>query len=108
MKAGGLDFPVALKIACESCIAGKFKRVPFNRTVLLESEPLALVTADLFGPVTATHLGKRYMLLITDSFSRYTVSYFLVTKGEAAEYFVTYRVWAEKQTGKKLRRLHSS
>ena len=73
----------------------------------LESEPLALVTADLFGPVTATHLGKRYMLLITDSFSRYTVAYFLVTKGEAAEYFVTYRVWAEKQTGKKLRRLHT-
>ena len=106
MKTGGLDLPVALENACENYIA--FKRVPFNCTMPLEPEPLALVTADLFGPVTATHLGKQYMLLFTDFFSRYTVAYcFLVTKRAAAEYFVTYRAWAEKQTGKNLRRLHT-
>jgi hypothetical protein len=107
VKARGLNIPVVLEEACESCIVGKFKRIPFNGSLPSETEPLALVTADLFGPTSSSHMGKKYMLLICDSFSRFTAAFFLHSKSEAVKCLLTYQKWAEKQTGHLIRRIHT-
>lgn len=110
LTKAGLDVPVDNDQTCVDCIAGKFKRTPFNHTVPEATAPLEVVAADLFGPVRVpSHLGKVYMLVVTDRFSRYSVAYFLASKSaeEVSQCLFTFHTWAQTQTGRTLRSLHT-
>lgn len=72
------------KITCETCLAGKFARLPFPKKVMKKSVAVMdLVHTDLCGPMrTATPGGRRYFLTLIDDHSRYTVLYLLREKSE--------------------------
>ena len=58
---------------CDSCLAGKQRRLPFPKAAKYRAqEVLQLVHGDLCGPITpTTHGGRRYFLLLVDDCSRY-------------------------------------
>jgi hypothetical protein len=94
---------------CDSCLAGKQRRLPFPKAVSYRAtEVLELVHGDLCGPITpATHGGRRYFLLLVDDCSRYMWLQLLTSKGEATEAIKRLKARAEAEFGKKLRVLRT-
>ncbi|CAA0822344.1 cysteine-rich RLK (RECEPTOR-like protein kinase) 8 [Striga hermonthica] len=72
---------------CDSCLAGKQRRLPFPKAVKYRAaDVLELVHGDLCGPITpATHGGRRYFLLLVDDCSRFMWLQLLTSKDQAAE-----------------------
>lgn len=103
----GLDITGrALDGLCEDCIYGKMTRRPFDDDVTAESEPLERVHLDLWGKArTQSWSGAYYMLLISDSGTGIKTPFFLSTKNSViiTNKFEEYHLWAERQTGHKLR-----
>ena len=66
---------------------GKLKRAVHKaKHVNTNMEPLKLIHMDLFGPVNVPSLErKRYVLVMVDDYSRYTLAKFLETKDEASQ-----------------------
>ena len=58
---------------CDSCLAGKQRRLPFPKVAKYRAaDALELVHGDLCGPITpGTNGGRRYFLLLVDDCSRY-------------------------------------
>ena len=58
---------------CDSCLAGKQRRLPFPKVAKYrEKDALELVHGDLCGPITpATNGGRWYFLLLMDDCSLY-------------------------------------
>ena len=58
---------------CDSCLAGKQRRLPFPKAAKYRAkDALELVHDDLCGLVTpTTNGGRRYFLLLLDDCSRY-------------------------------------
>ena len=94
---------------CDSCLAGKQRRLPFPKTAKYRAqEVLQLVHGDLCGPITpATHGGRRYFLLLVDDCSRYMWLQLLTSKDEAAEAIRRFKARAEADSGKRLRVLRT-
>jgi transposase InsO family protein len=94
---------------CDSCLAGKQRRLPFPKTAKYRAqEVLQLVHGDLCGPITpATHGGRRYFLLLVDDCSRYMWLQLLTSKDEAAEAIRRFKARAEADSGKRLRFLRT-
>jgi len=67
---------------CDSCLAGKQRRLSFPKKVSYRAgDTLELVHGDLCGPITpATHGGRRYFLLLVDYCSRFMWLYLLASK----------------------------
>ena len=84
---------------CEPCVIGKQHRLP----VPLKADPagrakrpLYRVHVDLMGPFNTPSLGgARYLMLIVDDYSRYTVAAALPTKDAAFSAFKEYVAMAE-------------
>jgi hypothetical protein len=91
---------------CEPCVMGKQHREP----VPLKADPVSRATVplfrvwvDLFGPTETPALdGGRYMMLIVDDYSRYTVGVSLPTKDGAFAAFQHYVAMAENLHGRKV------
>jgi transposase InsO family protein len=94
---------------CDSCLAGKQRRLPFPKaTRYRAADPLELVHGDLCGPITpATHGGRRYFLLLVDDCSRYMWLQLLTSKSDAADVIKGFKARAEAESGKKLRVLRT-
>ncbi|GAW08070.1 retrotransposon Ty1-copia subclass [Lentinula edodes] len=93
---------------CEDCIYGKATKHPFDEVLTHETEILERVHIDLFGPSrTRTRGGASYLMLCTDGKSSFRVPHFLDNKRKetGVKALHEYRVMAETQTGKKLRRI---
>lgn len=70
--------------------------------------PLALVHTDLCGPLSSTSIsGSRYILTITDGFSRYTWFFFLKRKSETLARFRQFKTMIEVQFNFKLKAVRS-
>lgn len=56
---------------CDSCLAGKQRRLPFPKTVKYRvTKALELVHGDLYGPIMlATHGARKYFILLVDDCS---------------------------------------
>jgi hypothetical protein len=67
---------------CDSCLAGKQRRLPFPKAASYHAmEVLELVCGDLCGPITlATHKERKYFLLLVDDCSRYMWLQLLMSK----------------------------
>lgn len=92
-----------LRIVCECCLESKSARLPFNPVVERKSARiLDIVHTDLCGPMdNETPSGNRYAMAITDDFSRFTVTYLLKHKSEAAGIIKEYVKWVENLFGRK-------
>lgn len=92
-----------LKLVCECCMEGKSARLPFPPvTERKSSQILDIVHTDLCGPMrNVTPNGNRYVMNIIDDFSRFTVTYLLKSKTEAADCIKEYVKWTETQFNRK-------
>nr|GEU35450.1 putative ribonuclease H-like domain-containing protein [Tanacetum cinerariifolium] len=72
---------------CVACFKGKQHRASFNSKVLNPTtKPLFMLHMDLFGLTFMSSLmHKKYCLVITDDYSRFTWVFFLTTKDETSE-----------------------
>lgn len=88
---------------CECCLEGKAARLPFTPVVERKaSRILDIVHTDLCGPMdNITPSGNRYAMTITDDFSRFTVTYLLKQKSEAAAIIKEYVKWVENLFNRK-------
>ena len=69
---------------CEGCVIGKQNRDSFPFHQFRAPEPLALVHADICGPMQTLSLAEnKYFLLFFDDFSRVSRVYFLSEKSQS-------------------------
>ncbi|KAJ9553102.1 hypothetical protein OSB04_017147 [Centaurea solstitialis] len=94
---------------CSACERGKISRSSFKpKQNFSINTPLQLLHVDLCGPVSTPSLGgKRYILVIVDEFSRFTWTFFLRLKGEAAEEIIVFIKKIEVQSGLPVRSIRS-
>ncbi|GJR72169.1 putative ribonuclease H-like domain-containing protein [Tanacetum coccineum] len=74
---------------CIDCLKGKQHRASCKYKVLNPiTKPLFMLHMDLFGPTFVSSLmHKKYFLVVTDDYSRFTWVFFLTTKDETSEIF---------------------
>ncbi|GJV66278.1 putative ribonuclease H-like domain-containing protein [Tanacetum coccineum] len=72
---------------CVACLKGKQHRASCKSKVLNPiTKPLFMLYMDLFGPTFLSSLmHKKYCLVVTDDYSRFTWVFFLATKDETSE-----------------------
>src|ERR1035438_2039342 len=95
---------------CEACMYGKQARLPFEDSSSTH-ELMELVHSDICGPISTVSLGgTRDIITFIDHFSRYPMCYFLEKKdGQASlDAFKKYKAWAENQTGRCIKTLHTN
>ena len=70
-------------IVCDACQLGKFKRTTFPPTDHRKTIPFQLIHFEVWGPSPQTDiLGKRYFLVCTNDYSRYSWLFLLKDKTE--------------------------
>ncbi|KAJ9552796.1 hypothetical protein OSB04_016841 [Centaurea solstitialis] len=94
---------------CGACEKGKISRSSFkSKKNFSINTPLQLLHVDLCGPVSTPSLGgKRYILVLVDEFSRFTWTFFLGHKGDAAEEIILFIKKIEVRTGLPVRSIRS-
>ncbi|RVW28942.1 Retrovirus-related Pol polyprotein from transposon RE1 [Vitis vinifera] len=66
--------------------------------ILSKALASSLIHTDLWGPAPSTSItGARYFLIFIDDYSRHTWIYFLSTKDQALQSFITFRKMVENQ-----------
>lgn len=89
---------------CKHCVFGKQKRVSFSTGIHCTRGILDYIHSDLWGPSKVpSFIGKRYMMTLTDDFSRKMWVYFLKLKSEALATFKNWKALVENHTGRKSR-----
>ena len=85
----------------EACTQGKMHRIPFPKTSEKKiSQPLDLIHSDLCGPMHLDSIGgTKYVLTLTDDYTRYVKVYFIKSKSKVLSKFVKYVRMAENETG---------
>ena len=93
---------------CESCVIGKMTNSISRTPLTRPASKLETVHTDLFGPITPTSLGgARYGVTFTDEHSRFTWISFLKSKDEVFLKFKQWETMVERQSGCKIKTLHS-
>ncbi|GKB66696.1 putative ribonuclease H-like domain-containing protein [Tanacetum coccineum] len=71
---------------CVSCLKGKQHKASYKSKILKSiTQPLFMLHMDLFGPTFVSSLmNKKYCLVVTDDYSRFTWVFFLATKDETS------------------------
>jgi len=91
---------------CQGCLQGKQARKPFPGAARKTSQPLALVHADVCGPMhVPTVGGGRYILMVVDDASRHKSVYVLQKKSEAAGRIKHYKASMEARLGHEVKEL---
>ena len=88
---------------CDGCEKGKSKRLPFPPSKSRAETTLALVHSDLDEMSAASIDGYKWTATYLDDHTRYGMMFFLKHKDEQFDAFKTYKAWAERQTGQKLK-----
>ncbi|GJU88887.1 putative ribonuclease H-like domain-containing protein, partial [Tanacetum coccineum] len=102
----GLPFKVFVNdytcIACKKCKKHKVScKAKLERTI---RNPLELLYMDLFVPVLVESINKKkYCLVVTDNFSRFSWVFFLATKDETAEILCKFIIGLENQLNHKVK-----
>lgn len=103
----GLEFDEIVEFSpCKSCTDGKLNSTPFPKRAERSSSILDIVHADICGPMrTSSKGGARYILTLSDDYSRWCEVYFLSHKSEVPAKFVEYKNFVENQTGCRIKAL---
>lgn len=105
----GLKFDDRSMEPCVACIEGKqaVQKFPIKKAKRAK-ELLGLIHTDVAGPMEEVSWGgARYCLTFTDDFSRKVFGYMLKSKAEVLSKFQDFKMLAENQTGKRIKRLRS-
>ena len=98
----------AIPSVCAGCETGKSTRKPFPGLTKKSDAILQTVHSNLMGPMqTRSMQGSTYIATFIDDHSRHMVIYYLKTKDQFQNALRNFLSWAETQTSKKLRALHS-
>ena len=89
--------------ACEGCEKGKSKRLPLPSSRSRASRPLDLVHSDLDEMPVLSIGGYKYTATYLDDHSSFGVMFYLKHKNEEFTAFKTYKAWAKRQLGTKLK-----
>ena len=92
---------------CEECLINKAKRKPFHGRFEKQTEKLAVVYADLCGPITPTSVnGDKYISGFIDDATRFDVIYTISKKSEA---IITFDNYLKKvvRPGENIKQFHS-
>ncbi|GJS59736.1 putative ribonuclease H-like domain-containing protein [Tanacetum coccineum] len=94
---------------CVACLKGKQHRASCKSKVLTPiTKPLFMLHMDLFGPTFMSSLThKKYCLVVTDDYSRFTWVLFLLTKDETSEIFKNFIKEIENLVDKKVKIIKS-
>ncbi|GJT09561.1 putative ribonuclease H-like domain-containing protein [Tanacetum coccineum] len=94
---------------CVACLKGKQHRAFCKFKVLNPStNPLFMLHMDLFGPTFVSSLmHKKYCLVVTDDYSRFTWVFFLTTKDETSEILKNFIKEIENLVDKKVKIIRS-
>ncbi|GKB68211.1 putative ribonuclease H-like domain-containing protein, partial [Tanacetum coccineum] len=94
---------------CVACIKGKQHRASCKSKVLNPiTKPLFMLHMDLFGPTFMSSLmHKKYCLVVTDDYSRFTWVFFLTTKDETSEILKNFIKEIENLVDKKVKIIRS-
>jgi hypothetical protein len=94
---------------CDSCLAGKQRRLPFPSKAKYRAEnKLELVHGGICRPVTpATPSGNKLFLLLIDDLSRYTWLMLLSSKDQAAGAIKRFKACSEAEAGRRMRTLRT-
>jgi hypothetical protein len=106
----GVKFQKSEKLGiCEVCIKGKQTQTPFpNSEQPRTTKLLEIVHTDVCGPMkTMSKAGAKYFAVFVDDFSRWCEVFFLAKKSDVFDAFKSYKAWAEKSTGEKIKCLQS-
>ncbi|GJT33050.1 putative ribonuclease H-like domain-containing protein [Tanacetum coccineum] len=84
---------------CVACKKGKQHKASCKAKLeRIIRNPLELLHMDLFGPVSVESINKkRYCLVVTDDFSRFSWVFFLATKDETSEILCNLIIGLENQ-----------
>ena len=103
-----LDFQDEHDQPCIACAQGKLCKRPFKSSENHAKELLELVHSDVMGPLEVPSVsGYRYVLIFLDDHSRKIFVYFLRHKDEATSKFKEFKVFAEKQSDKQIKRFRT-
>ncbi|GJU96456.1 putative ribonuclease H-like domain-containing protein [Tanacetum coccineum] len=94
---------------CVACLKGKQHRASCKSKVLNPiTKPLFMLHMDLFGPTFVSSLmHKKYCLVVTDDYSRFTWVFFLTTKDETSEILMSFIKEIENLVDKKVKIIRS-
>ncbi|GKA79904.1 putative ribonuclease H-like domain-containing protein [Tanacetum coccineum] len=94
---------------CVACLKGKQHRASCKSKVLNPiTKPLFMLHMDLFGPTFVSSLmHKKYCLVVTDDYSRFTWVFFLTTKDETNEILKNFIKEIENLVDKKVKIIRS-
>ncbi|GAA97486.1 hypothetical protein E5Q_04164 [Mixia osmundae IAM 14324] len=91
-------------IVCKGCQLGKGHRDPFPESQTVVTEPFALVSGDIAGPIgDATPEGYTYFVLFVDHYSRFHFVRLLRTKAEALAALQALHHKVETRFGRKIK-----
>ncbi|GJV15827.1 putative ribonuclease H-like domain-containing protein [Tanacetum coccineum] len=90
---------------CVACLKGKQHKASYKSKVMnFITKPLFRLRMDLFGPTFVSSLmHKRYCLVITDDYSRFTWVFFLATKDETSEILKNFIIQIENLVDQKVK-----
>lgn len=99
----------AVTSTCSSCVAGKLTRSKIPKSASTsDHNVLDIVHSDVCGPMEINSKGgARYFVTFIDRASRWTTVYPISSKDEAFPRFKQFLALAERQTGRKLKALHT-
>ncbi|GJR00959.1 ribonuclease H-like domain-containing protein [Tanacetum coccineum] len=94
---------------CVACLKGKQHRASCKSKVLNPiTKPLFMLHMDLFGPTFVSSLmHKKYCLVVTDDYSRFTWVFVLTTKDETIEILMNFIKEIENLVDKKVKIIRS-
>ncbi|GKF07047.1 putative ribonuclease H-like domain-containing protein, partial [Tanacetum coccineum] len=90
---------------CVLCLKGKQHKASCKSKIQNSiTQPLFKLHMDLFGPTFMSNLmNKKYCLVVTDNYSRFTWVFFLATKGETSCIFKSFITEIENLVDKKVK-----
>ncbi|GJR57687.1 putative RNA-directed DNA polymerase [Tanacetum coccineum] len=94
---------------CVACLKGKQHRASYKtKTFNPITKPLFMMHMDLFGPTFVSSLmHKKYCLVVTDDYSRFSWVFFLKTKDETSEILKNFIKEIENLVDKKVKIIRS-
>jgi len=93
---------------CHGCELGKSTHLPFPTSSKCAQDHLEIVHSDLVSPMQSNSMqGNKYFTMFLDDFSKVAVVVYMKSKDQFKQAFQHYKAWAELQTGKPIKCLHS-
>ncbi|GJU50927.1 putative ribonuclease H-like domain-containing protein [Tanacetum coccineum] len=94
---------------CVACLKGKQHRASCKTKAFNPiTKPLFMLHMDLFGPTSVSSLmHKKYCLVVTDDYSRFSWVFFLTTKDETSEILKNFIKEVENLVDKKVKIIRS-